>query len=234
MRFTLCHSPLGILRFLLLDGGIQAAPDAAGQQQRDSLLAITASRLIDVETGTVVPGGIVVMRGGRIDLVGPISAVTIPAGTPVMDLGNATLLPGLIDTHVHLLLGGAPRANAEATLNAGFTTVQSLGAPSDKPLRDAIAAGVVVGPRLLTSLGQIQPGNQTADQLRVRVRTLKAEGADVIKIFASGSIRDGGKMNVTQNQLDALCSEAKSVGIRTAGSVRMRPFRRPIRRGGAQ
>jgi imidazolonepropionase-like amidohydrolase len=111
--------------------------------------------------------------------------------------------------------------NARRTLMAAFTTVQSLGAASDKPLRDAIAAGDVVGPRLLTSISQIQ-GNRgnppvplTPDQLRDAVRQAKAQGADVIKFFASGSIRDGGKMNVTQEQINAVCAEAKAQGLRS-------------------
>jgi imidazolonepropionase-like amidohydrolase len=90
-----------------------------------------------------------------------------------------------------------------------------VGTPQDKPLREAIAAGVVVGPRLLSSLSQLQGGNQTPDQLRERVRALKAQGADLIKTFASGSIRDGGRMSITQEQLDAICGEAKAQGLRT-------------------
>jgi imidazolonepropionase-like amidohydrolase len=94
--------------------------------------------------------------------------------------------------------------------------VQSLGSASDKARRDAIAAGTMRGPRLLSSLGQISPrASNTPEQLRERVRTLKANGADAIKIFASGSIRDGGKMSVTQEQLDALCGEAKAQGLRS-------------------
>ena len=98
---------------------------------------------------------------------------------------------------------------------AGFTTIQSPGAASDVPLREAIKAGVVVGPRILTSVSQIQGGNATPDQLRERVRQAKEQGADLIKFFASGSIRDGGKMNVTQEQVDAVCGEAKAQGLRT-------------------
>jgi imidazolonepropionase-like amidohydrolase len=101
-------------------------------------------------------------------------------------------------------------------LMAGFTTVQSLGAAEDKGVRDAVAAGAVVGPRILTSLGQIFPGQQTEEELRARVRQLKAEGADVVKIFAGGSMRDGGKMNVSGAQLAWLCSEATAQGLRTA------------------
>jgi imidazolonepropionase-like amidohydrolase len=106
--------------------------------------------------------------------------------------------------------------NARATLMAGFTTVQSLGWAGDKPLREQIATGKVVGPRILSSLGQITPRQaDTPDQLRARVRQLKADGADAIKLFASGSIRDGGKMNVTAEQIEAVCGEAKAQGLRS-------------------
>jgi imidazolonepropionase-like amidohydrolase len=178
--------------------GLLAPSGAGGQQSRDSVFAVTASRLIDVETGTIVPGGIVVIRGGRIELVGPISAVTIPAGTPVTDLGDATLLPGLIDVHVHLLLGGAPRANAAATLNAGFTTVQDLGALGydNVRLRDSIAAGATPGPRIVASgpwlgvTGGICDFNgigvHNRDELLARIRTDAENKADLIKLCITG------------------------------------------------
>jgi imidazolonepropionase-like amidohydrolase len=99
---------------------------------------------------------------------------------------------------------------------AGFTTVQSLGWAKDKPLRDAIAADLIAGPRLLSSLDQITPrATDTPDQLRERVRRDKQNGADVVKLFASGSIRDGGKMNVTVEQIEAVCGEAKAQGLRS-------------------
>jgi imidazolonepropionase-like amidohydrolase len=116
---------------------------------------------------------------------------------------------------------------------AGFTTVQSLGWAGDVPLRAAIAAGTVVGPRLLTSVSQIQPRQarpagtgrdgqptaaapaETADELRQTVRDAKARGADVIKLFASASIRDHGAMDVTAEQIDAVCGEAKAQGLRS-------------------
>jgi imidazolonepropionase-like amidohydrolase len=101
-------------------------------------------------------------------------------------------------------------------LDAGFTTVQSLGSGSDKARRDAIAAGTMRGPRVLTSLGQINPrATDTPEQLRARVQTLKTNGADVIKLFASGSIRDGGKISATAEQIAAVCSEAKAQGLRS-------------------
>lgn len=190
-------------------------------------VTLRAARVLDGRSGPLA-NAVIEVRGSR------ISAIDQRTGPVTFDFGDATLLPGLIDVHVHLnwyfgpggkygerdvTAGYATDAvldNARRTLLAGFTTVQSLGAASDKPLREAIAAGVVVGPRLLTSLGQIQPGNQPPEALRALVRALKADGADVIKIFASGSIRDGGRMNVTQDQLDALCGEARMLGIRTA------------------
>jgi imidazolonepropionase-like amidohydrolase len=105
--------------------------------------------------------------------------------------------------------------NAYVTLMAGFTTVQSVGAVSDKPLRDAIARGILPGPRLLTSLGSITNPKLTPDQLREEVRKRKADGADLVKIFASASIRDGGTPTLSQEQLDAACGEARAQGLRS-------------------
>jgi imidazolonepropionase-like amidohydrolase len=102
----------------------------------------------------------------------------------------------------------------KATLLAGFTTIQNLGNRGDGALRAAVADGTMVGPRIITSLGQLQVGSRTPEQLREAVRASKTAGADVIKTFASGSIRDGGKLNVTQEQLDAVCQEAKAQGLR--------------------
>lgn len=179
----------------------------------------------------MITNGVVEIRASK------IVAVDRRRGPVTHDLGDVTLMPGMIDVHVHIdwhfqpngLYGQRPgqaretleqaaaaiQANLNATLDAGFTTVQSLGNRGDKELRDAINAGTKRGPRLLSSLGQLQPGTQTPEQLRERVRQLKAQGADAVKTFASGSIRDGGVMNVTQEQLDAVCGEAKVQGLRS-------------------
>jgi imidazolonepropionase-like amidohydrolase len=163
----------------------------------------------------------------RIARVGPAS------GAVTIDLGDATLLPGFIDTHVHIdwhfnaegryHTGPEPpeqnalyaAENAYVTLMAGFTTVQSVGSPRDKVLRDAIARGILPGPRLLSSLGQISNPKWTPDEIRAEVRKKKAEGADLVKIFASASIRDGGVPTLSQEQLDAACGEAKAQGLRS-------------------
>jgi imidazolonepropionase-like amidohydrolase len=109
----------------------------------------------------------------------------------------------------------ATAANAYATLMAGVTTIQSPGSAEDRDLRDWIAAGQIPGPRVLTSLGPIQSARLSPDSMRALVRRRKAEGADLIKVFASGSIRDGGQQTLSQEQLEAICSEAKAQGLRT-------------------
>ncbi len=210
-----------------------AAPGwpSSAQAPAAGSVTIRAARLLDGLGGRRT-NAVIEIRGSK------IVAIDQRKGGVTHDLGDVTLMPGLIDVHVHIdwhfqpngLFGqrpGQPRetpqqidqaiqANLDALLDAGFTTVQSLGAASDKARREAIAAGTMRGPRILTSLGQISPrATDTPDQLRDRVRALKASGADVIKLFASGSIRDGGTMNVTVEQIDAVCGEARAQGLRT-------------------
>jgi imidazolonepropionase-like amidohydrolase len=90
-----------------------------------------------------------------------------------------------------------------------------VGSPDDKELRDAIARGEIPGPRLLTSLEPLDESVGDPEKMRAAVRDRKAAGADLIKIFASKSIREGGTPTLTQEQLDAACGEAKSLGLRT-------------------
>lgn len=189
-------------------------------------VVIRAARVIDGRGG-VITNGAVTVHDGKIVSIAPAT------GVASIDLGALTLLPGFIDTHVHIgwhfdddgrfhsgpepadvaALYGAE--NAYATLMAGFTTIQSVGALSDKPLRDAIQRGVLPGPRILSSLGQISNANWTPDQIRDDIRKRKAAGADLIKVFASLSIRDGGAPTMSQAQMDAACGEANALGLRT-------------------
>jgi len=99
-------------------------------------------------------------------------------------------------------------------LMSGITTTQSLGSPEDRDLRDAINRGALPGPRLLTSLGSLSEASGTPDELRAKVRAFKARGADVIKLFASKSIRDGGGQTMTDAQLQAACDEGHTLGLR--------------------
>jgi imidazolonepropionase-like amidohydrolase len=194
--------------------------------QTNSSVTIRAARVIDGR-GDTINGAMVGIKDGKIE------GVTTRAGAVDYDLSTLTLLPGFIDTHVHIgwhfdakgryhagpeppeqaALYGAE--NAWVTLQAGFTTVQSVGAASDKPLRDAIARGVLPGPRILTSLGSVSNAKWTVDQIREDIRKKKADGADLIKIFASASIRDGGTPTLSQEQLDAACGEARAQGLRS-------------------
>ncbi len=153
-----------------------------------------------------------------------------------IDLGNRTLMPGGIDTHVHIGwhfdkngrsnddgAGESPdeyalfaAENAYATLLGGVTTVQSLGAPVDKTIRGFADRSRLPLPRILTAIDPIVDRKLTADQLRETVRKIAAAGADVVKIFASESIRNGGGPTMSEEQMDAACGEAKRLGLRTA------------------
>jgi imidazolonepropionase-like amidohydrolase len=211
-----------LLGALIVAAGI--APLAA--QPTAQPITIRAAQVVDGKGGTVA-GGVVTVRGSKIE------RVAAGGGAVTYDLGSLTLLPGFIDTHVHIgwhfdangrYAGGQEPAdqaalygaeNAFVTLLAGFTTVQSVGAASDKPLRDAIARGILPGPRVLTSLGQVSNAKWTPEQLREDIRTKKKNGADLIKIFASESIRTGGTPTLSQEQLDAACGEARAQGLRS-------------------
>jgi len=193
-------------------------------------IVLRTSRVLDGR-GAVLEDRDIVVRFGKVaDIVERGSA---SEGT-VYDLTELTVLPGYIDTHVHIThhfdangkydgdedpeVGHVTLyavENAYKTLMAGVTTVQSLGRDDDAHLRDWIARGVVPGPRVLTSLGAIRADTGSPDELRRYVRSKKAEGADVIKIFASTSIRLGGVTNMTAEQLNAACGEAREVGLRT-------------------
>ena len=204
-----------------------AATPAAAQ---DATVVIHTSKLLDGK-GTMMSNADIVVVNGRITRVGPAAAV--PKGAREIDLRGRTVLPGLIDVHSHLTWyfnrkdryhtrgdGDTPiesilaaAANAYSTLMAGFTTVQSPGSPEDADLRDWIATQGLPGPRILTSLNALTHGSP--DTLRMLVQRRKEEGADFIKIFASASIRDGGKQSMTDEQLLAACGEAKAQGLRT-------------------
>jgi imidazolonepropionase-like amidohydrolase len=135
-------------------------------------IAVHAGKVLDVRTGNYLADQIIWIEGDRIKAIGKAAEISseLPAGAKVIDLSNATVLPGLIDCHTHLtytpyMSGPAglhvsyPRQaligarNARVTLEAGFTTVRNVGANgySDIALRDAIRAGDVPGPRILAS-----------------------------------------------------------------------------------
>ena len=206
--------------------------------QAPRTVTILADRLLDGRGGSLRHSRVTVTGDKIVEVVGDSSE-----REATYNLSRFTLLPGLIDTHVHILwhFGGDGRfestddtpaqrelygaENAWLTLIGGFTTVQSVGEPGDLDLRAALARGVLPGPRLLTSVRQINErtgaarGNAAAlatpEELRRVVREAQIAGADVIKLFASASIRDGGKQTMTDEQLRAACGEARALGLRT-------------------
>lgn len=203
-----------------LHGLSAQAPPAAGT------ITVRAARVLDGKGGQLQNATVEIANG-------KIVRVDQRTGPVTYDLGAATLMPGLIDVHVHIgyHFGKDGRAsnegetpaemalyaaeNAYVTLMNGFTTVQSAGALGDKELRDAIDRGTLPGPRILSSLGSMSERTGDPEALRAYVRTQKAAGADFIKIFASRSIRDGGGQTMTDEQLAAACGEAKAQGLRT-------------------
>ena len=228
---------------------------AAGAAQVE---AVSAARLLDVATGKYVDNPLVIVTDGRITSVGK-KGDAVPAGAKVTDLPGATLLPGLIDMHVHLdslaEVGGynsleysdrfwsvVQTANAKKTLEAGFTTVRNVGAADydDVGLREAIDAGYVPGPRIVTaaisfgatgghcdstflppSMDQKNPFNSDSpDEARRAVRTLKKYGAQVIKICATGGVfsrgNEPGQQQLTYEEMKAVVDEAHMAGIKVA------------------
>ena len=193
---------------------------------QDGPIAIRAGQLIDGKGG-VTRNVTIVVEGTKIKSIGPSTQ------RAAYDFSTVTVMPGMIDSHVHLEthFGKDGKAsstgetaqqtqlyeaeNAYTMLMNGFTATQSIGSRFDPDLRAAINRGVLPGPRFFTS---IQPVNETTgnvQQIREFVRKIVAEGADLVKIFASKSIREGGAQTLSDEQIKAACEEAKSLGKRT-------------------
>jgi imidazolonepropionase-like amidohydrolase len=98
---------------------------------------------------------------------------------------------------------------------AGFTTIQSLGAPIDGPIRDTIARGEAPGPRVLTSLRQLSESAGKPELFRTSIRQLKVDGADVVKLFATAGLGGPSRKTMTDAQLRAACGEAAALGLRS-------------------
>ena len=219
-------------------------------------IVLRAAHLFDGVSGTLTDGGVIVVEGGKIQAVG--RGVALPAGAQVIDLGDATLLPGFIDAHVHLEDEAGPNwyldfyhsimrfpaeqslygaHYAKATLEAGFTSVRDVGSSDHVALglRNAIAAGVIPGPRMLVSnyaigstgghadqapyppervapAGPITGVCNGPDECREAVRYQLKFGADVIKFMPSGGVLSLSdpvdNPQLTQEEMNAIVSEA--------------------------
>ena len=205
--------------------------------QRWMLTVLCAGALgaqtIVLQTGTVLDGKGGTLRNQRITIDGSkIASIGGGQGAATYDLRGITLMPGWIDTHVHLTwhfdanhkyftgrekpeeLAMYTAENAWATLQGGFTTVQSVGAAMDAVVRDRINNGSLPGPRILTSLRQINERSGSPDEIRELVKRTKSEGADLIKIFATTGMGAGGNQSMSDEQIQAACGEAKAQGLR--------------------
>ena len=179
--------------------------------------------------GGALQGQQIAIENGRITKVAPGKAKAN------FNLRGLTVMPGWIDTHVHLDWHFDPATgklanraeekpeslalfaaeNAWLTLQAGFTTVQSVGSATDGFVRDRINKGSLPGPRILTSLRQLNDKSGDPEAIRALVRKTKAEGADVIKLFATLGLGAGGEQTMSDAQLEAGCGEARSQGLRS-------------------
>lgn len=244
-----------LLSFLLSTRG-----PANGQEE--PLTLVKAGRLFDGRSGSLKTNVSILIRGDKIARVG--TEIETPAGARLIDLGAFTVMPGLIDAHTHIVLHGGDydtqilkespefRAiqatrSARLTLEAGVTTIRDLGNEgagfADIALRDAIAKGIVPGPRILAAICPVTATGayrltgyspylttpllaSAADgpsEVRKEVRKLVEAGADVIKIYMESfekrqlrTDRLSGAMNYAPDELAALTEEAHRAGVRVA------------------
>lgn len=191
-------------------------------------VTIRAGLLIDGIGGRTA-NAVITIVGDRIRSIVPSRGEAV-----TWDFSNGTVLPGLIDAHVHIagFINSRGRVNtgdsvsraehasgiagsALATLQGGFTTVASMGHSNDLPLRDAIEAGRLPGPRILTSLDPLTDTALSVPELRRWMRRLRARGADFVKVMGAGSVRSGGHPTFSPEQLGTICLEARRAGMRS-------------------
>lgn len=233
---------VGLLSFLFSCSSSSSSQTQNSPQERsgEERIAVRALRMLDVGQGKLINNAVIIVENDKIIAAG--SELPIPPGTKIIDLGDSTLLPGLIDAHTHItyhfdetgrfgLVGDQSqesalryaRQNAQLTLEAGFTTIRNLGAGGgiDLRLRDEIRRGDVNGPRMIASglpltLNTLSGSNNTGRPERIRqfVKERIAEGADVIKIFEG--IDSSGAPVFSAKEIRAAVEEAKQAGLKVA------------------
>jgi imidazolonepropionase-like amidohydrolase len=246
------------LRFLLASATVLAVSASPAAGQESAAILIRPAGVFDGTSPNVHTGWVVLVQGNRIAAVGPAADVRAPAGARTIDLPGATLTPGLIEGHSHLLLhpydetswndqvlreSTAERVargvnHAKATLQAGFTTVRDLGSEgagyADVGLKEAIAKGVIPGPRMLVAgpaivaTGSYGPkgfspewpvhlGAEVADGVDDIIRVTRdqiGKGADFIKVYADYRWGPNGEAmpTFTEEELTRIVSIASSSG----------------------
>src|SRR5215471_12693527 len=172
-------------------------------------LVITNARII-IGNGDVITQGSILIRGGRIASVSAGPANT--AGIQAIDARGMTAMAGFIDGHRHINTGPDEKAQMQALLEAGYTTILSGGGPADGnlTLRDHIEKGLIKGPRIIPS-GRVDLANNTPDKARAEVRQLAALG---VKYVGEMSLtpKPGPTAKEIQN-LRAVVDESKKAGV---------------------
>jgi imidazolonepropionase-like amidohydrolase len=224
-------------------------------------MVIKPSRIWDGIALDAHTGWIVVIRGEKIEAAGPASEIRIPQGARVLELANATLLPGLIDAHTHVLLHPYNEAvwndqvlkessalrvcratnHLRSTLLSGFTTIRDLGTEgagyADVGLRQAVAQGIIPGPRMLVvtraivATGSYAPkgfapefdipqGAEEADGVDSLIRVVRdqiGKGADWIKVYADTAMGGASvRPSFSLEELTRIVDTARSVGIQVS------------------
>ena len=247
-----------ILKNTFLVVGVLAIVHLAAAQ----VTVVRAGRLIDPDSGTILTNQVILIKDGKIQVVG--KDIALPPNATLIDLSDKTVLPGLIDCHTHVADGqsdGEPFdvlrktasrialesvPNARAMLFSGFTTVRDVGtyrALNDVALRDAIARGDVIGPRMFVAGAYVTitggAGAMTGQapdiqlpwdlhygeangpwEVRQKVRLLAHNGVDVIKMLSTGAVLTHGSspasVEFTEEELQAGVDEARHFGLKVA------------------
>ena len=213
----------------------------ATTQTRASLLALRAARMFDPTSGQTIKDAVIIVEGDKVVAVG--AGLSIPRDAKVIDLGDVTVLPGLIDAHTHMTYHfdksghfGLTRddstdvtlkyaeENARRTLEAGVTTVRNLGAGErvDIRLRDEINHGDAPGPRMIVSgepltsddMRGLEDSAERVKRIREFVRARVGEGVGVIKIFEG--VDADGEVVFSAEEIRAAVEEAARAGLRVA------------------
>jgi len=210
-------------------GGVaREQPSAPRQLQPRAEVAVRAGRVLDPVAGRYDESVVILIRNGRISEVIPAREYRAELADSVIDLSQHTVLPGLIDGHVHLVIGGAVASNALADLRAGFTTVVDLGARTHRllQLRDSVNAGHIPGPRVLAAgiwvgtKGGVCEFNGIgiaggAEEFRARIRSNAIAGAEIAKLCLSGwpgqALADPASAELPDDVIRASVAEARAL-----------------------